>query len=116
MKRYTFLSISVFVLSAVLAACGQGDAKASPTPESVSPSLGMPVPGVEATERFVKTEEPLATPEPSGGASIGMPVPGLDVTEMVVMPELAETYRDAGAGFELDYPSGWMMEGSTVIG
>lgn len=93
--------ILVILLASLLAAC----AFAIPTATLPASTQTMPQPEATATEIAVVTEptsvvEPTATllPEPTHAA-----------------PETA-LYRDDQAGFELDYPVGWMLEASTEVG
>jgi len=89
MKR-AVLNLLLSALVLALAACGRAA-------EPVHLESTLPVPSAIPTERPL----PTSTSEPTG-----LPVPAAPTLSFDTA-----TYRDETAGFELDYPAGWALDG-----
>ena len=100
MKHLIVLLLAMTLLSACKGAADPAEVVLAPVIETQPPAGGGPVNDPSAAEPTAVTPSATQAPEPEPTHAA---------------PESA-LYRDEQAGFELDYPLGWMLEASTEVG
>ncbi len=93
----------LFVFSLLASACSTS------APKSTQPSKSGPV-ADQKNPVAIPTRPEIITTTPE------LPPSATNTPQPTTATAQTSLYRDEQAGFELDYPTGWMMEASTKIG